>query len=135
MEACARIRDRPSCFCVHLNDLYIAFKVCVVDKIAVGLSVLRDKHIKVLHQLSTFPAFCLMDGINAVRHILCLTKAVFITDDNITLIGIGVCIAASGFQVDFKFCSFFGCFNLCFPIVGVLNQGDIALDNLLDYIV
>ena len=76
-----------------------------------------------------------MDGINAVRHILCLTEAVFITDDYITLIGISVCIAASGFQVDFKFCSFFGCFNMGFPVIGVLDKGNIAFDNLLDYII
>lgn len=35
---------------VEIADaLHIAFKVCVVDKIAVGLSVLRNEHIEVVH--------------------------------------------------------------------------------------
>ena len=76
-----------------------------------------------------------MDGVNAVRHILCLTETIFITDDYITLIGIGVSVTACGFQVNFKFCSFFGCFDMGFPVIGVLDKGDISLDNLLDYII
>ena len=85
-EACTGIRNVFTAFCVHLNNLDIAFKVCVVNKIAVGLTVLSNEHIKVFHKLTTFPACGLMNGIYAVRHILCLTKTVFITDNHISFI-------------------------------------------------
>ena len=76
-----------------------------------------------------------MNGIYAVRHILCLSEAVFVADDNISLIFFGSGIASCGLEVDFKGCTAFGRFNLGFSIVGMLDDGDIALDNLLVYIV
>ena len=85
-EPSTGIRNVFAAFCVHLDNLDIAFKVCVVDKIAVGLPVLSNEHIEVFHQLTTFPAGGLMNGIYAVRHILCLTEAVFITDNDISFI-------------------------------------------------
>ena len=48
-EPSTGIRNVFTAFCVHLNHLDIAFKVCVVDEIAVGLSVLRNEHIEVVH--------------------------------------------------------------------------------------
>ena len=49
LEACSGIRNVFSAFSVHLNHLDITLKICVVDKIAVGLSVLRNEHIKIVH--------------------------------------------------------------------------------------
>ena len=48
-EPSTGIRNVFTAFCVHLNHLDIAFKVCIVDKIAVGLSVLSNEHIEVVH--------------------------------------------------------------------------------------
>ena len=76
-----------------------------------------------------------MDGVDAVRHILGLGKAVFITGEIITLGVLGNLVAACGFQVHSKLCAAFGRFNLCFTVIGVLNNGDIALHNLLGHIV
>jgi len=108
------IRNYKEAIFFELSLRQFIFSVCACA-MAVGLSILGNEHIKVLHQLTTFPAFRLVDSVNAVRHILCLTEAIFITDNTITLIGIGICISACGFQVNFKFCSFFGCFNMGFP--------------------
>ena len=101
----------------------------------VGLTVLADKYLKRLHQLSTFPPRCLLHDINTVRQILCLSKAVFITGEYISLGFLCCVIAACGFQINLKGCSCFGCFNLGFSVIGVLDNGDIALDNLLSHIV
>ncbi len=135
LEACACIWNGVARFRIFLHDLDIAFKVCVVDKIAVGLTVLADKHIKGLHQLTTLPTRGLADGVDTVRHILCLGKAVFITSENISLGFLCGIKAACRLAEYFKGCACFGCFNLRFAVVGVLDNGDIALDDLLGQII
>ena len=135
LEACACIRNGVACFRIFLHDLDIAFKVCVVDKIAVGLTVLADKHIKGLHQLTPLPTRGLADGVDTVRHILCLGKAVFITSENISLGFLCSVKAACRLAEHFKCCACFGRFNLRFAVVGMLDNGDIALDDLLGHII
>ena len=76
-----------------------------------------------------------MNGIDAVRHFFGLCKSVFITGEIITLGRLGVIIRACGFQENFKLCAAFGCFNLCFAVITMLNISDIALDNPLVHIV
>ena len=76
-----------------------------------------------------------MDGVDAVRHILCLSKADFITGKIITLGVLGNLVAACGFQVHSKLCTAFGCFDLRFAVIGVLDDGDIALCDLLGHII
>ena len=76
-----------------------------------------------------------MDGVDAVRHILGLGKAVFITGEIVTLGVLGNLVAACGFQVHGKLSAAFGCFNLCFTVIGVLNNGDITLYDLLGHII
>jgi len=135
LEACTCIRNCLACFCINLYHLDIAFKVCVVDEITVGLSVLRNENIKVFHKLTTFPTFGLMNGIYAVRHILCLSKTVFITDNSISFIFF-CCFKTSGrFKIDFKSCTAFRCFNLCFTVIGVFDDSDISFHNLFGNIV
>ena len=135
MEACTCIRNCLACFCINLYHLDIAFKVCVVDEITVGLSVLRNENIKVFHKLTTFPTFGLMNGIYAVRHILCLSKTVLITDNSISFIFF-CCFKTSGrFKIDFKSCTAFRCFNLCFTVIGVFDDSDISFHNLFGNIV
>ena len=76
-----------------------------------------------------------MDGIYAVRDILCLTEAVFITDNDISFIFFCCVKTAGRFEIDFKGCSVFGCFNLCFSVIGMFDDGDIAFYNLFGNII
>ena len=135
LEARTGVRNSLSGFCVLLHDFDEAVKGCIVDKVAISRPILRNEHIKVGHQFAAFPAGNLMDGVDAVRHILCLSKAVFVTGEIITLGVLGNLVAACGFQVHSKLCAAFGCFNLCFTVIGVLNNGDIALYDLLGHII
>ena len=129
------VRNGLSGFCVLLHDFDEAVKGCVVDKVAISRPILRNEHIKVRHLLAALPAGYLMDGVDAVRHILGLCKAVFVTGEIITLCVLGNLVAACGFQVHSKLCAAFGCFNLCFTVIGVLNNGDITLYDLLGHII
>ena len=76
-----------------------------------------------------------MDGVNAVRHILGLSKAVFVTGEIITLGSLCAIIGASGFQMHRKLGTIFGCFDLRITVIGVLDDGDIALCDLLGHII
>ena len=135
LEACTGVRDGLAGFCVLLHDLDEAVKRCIVDKVAISRPILRNEHIKVGHQFAALPAGYLMDGVDAVRHILCLSKADFITGKIITLGVLGNLVAACGFQVYSKLCTAFGCFDLRFAVIGVLDDGDIALCDLLGHII
>ena len=135
LKGCACIRYIPAGFCVHLDYLDIAFKAAVVDKITVSLFILRNEYIKVLHQLTTFPACGLMHGVYAVGHILCLPEAVFIADDNIPLVLLRSSITSCGLEVDFKGRTAFRRFNFGFAIIGMFDDSNIALYNLLVHIV
>ena len=135
LEARTGVRNSLSGFCVLLHDFDEAVKGCIVDKVAISRPVLRDEHIKVGHQLAALPPGYLMDGVDAVRHILGLGKAVFVAGEIITLGVLGNLVAACGFQVHSKLCAAFGCFNLCFTVIGVLDDGDITLCDLLGHII
>ena len=135
LEACTCIRDCIACFRIFLYDFDIALKVSVIDKVTVGLTVLADKHIKVFHQFTPLPTRGLADGINAIRHILCLGKTVLVTGQHITLGFLCIFIAACGFEEHFKYRTFFGCFNLGFPVIRMLDECDIAFDDLFIHIV
>ena len=121
-------------FGIHLYDLDIAFKIAVIGKIAIGLSVLRDIHLKVRQQLPAFPAFDLMHHINAVRKVLGLGKPVFITDEMIALRISGVVVAAHRFQIYRKFSAGLRRFQLGAAVVRVLDDGNIAFGDLLGHI-
>lgn len=84
---------------IALDPLFIyVFDLGVAGAaIAVGLTVRIDKHIKRLHQLTPLPSRGLLHGVNAIRHILTLGKAVFITGEDVTLGFLCVPIAACGF--------------------------------------
>ena len=76
-----------------------------------------------------------MNGIYTIRHILCLTEAVFITDNDISLIFFCCVETAGRFEIDFKGSSVFGCLNLSFSVIGMLDDGDIAFHNLFGNII
>ena len=107
----------------------MALKVGVVDEIAVGLSVLRDIHLKIGHEFPAGPAHRLVNRVNPVWEIDALAVAVFVANKVIALGFLGIFIAARRFQIDFKLCAFLRRFDLCFTIVGMLDDGDIALDD------
>lgn len=69
-----------------------------------------------------------MNGVNTVWQVFCGCIAVFVTHKVITLGIFGGVIAACGFQIYRKFSADLRRFNLCFAVVRVLNQSDIALD-------
>ena len=131
LEARTRIGNGIAGLRIHLDDLNEGLEVSVVDEVAVGLAVLSNKHIKVAHQLTTLPAGDLMHGIHAVGQVLALGKAVFIAGQIVPLRILCRLIAAGRFQIDGKNRAFFGRFNLCVAVVGVLDDGDIALLHLL----
>ena len=76
-----------------------------------------------------------MDSIDTVRHILTLCKTVLVAYKDISLGFLCLLIASCGFQVNFKLCPCFGSLDFCFPIVGMLDNGNVALDNRLVYII
>ena len=135
LESRTGVRDGLSGFCVLLHDLDEAVKGCIVDKVAISRPILRNEHIKVGHQFAAFPAGHLMDGVYAVRHILGLGKAVFVAGEIITLGSLCAIIGACGFQIHGKLSTIFGCFDLRITVIGVLDDGDIALYDLLSYII
>ena len=94
-----------------------------------------DIHLKVIHQLAAFPALGLADDISAVGQLFRLRKAVFIANENIALGFLGRVIAACGFQIDLELRAFLRGFNLGFPIVRMLDDGNIPLDDLLRHII
>ena len=131
LEARTRIGNGIAGLRIHLDDLNEGLEVGVVDEVAVGLAVLGNEHIKVAHQLTTLPAGDLMHGVHAVGQVLTLGKAVFIASQVVPLRILCRLIAAGRFQIDGKNRAFFGRFNLCVAVVGVLDDGDIALLHLL----
>ena len=135
LEACTGVRNGLSGFCVLLHDLDEAVKGGIVDKVAISRPILRNEHIKVGHQLAALPAGYLMDGVDAVRHILGLCKAVFVTGEIITLGSLCAIIGACDFQIHGKLSTIFGCFDLRITVIGVLDDGDVALYDLLSYII
>ena len=134
-EACVCQRNDLACFSVHLDDLDIAFKIAVVCKVAIGLPVLGDIHIEIGKQLTAVPTLGLMHRVDAVGQVFCGRIAVFITGQIVTLGCLGVVIRACGFQENRKLRSGLRCFKLRFAVVGVLDDGDSALDDLLGHIV
>ena len=131
LETCSRIGNGIAGFCVHLDDLNEGLEVGVVDKVAIGLAVFGNKHIKVAHQLTALPAGDLMHGIHAVGQVLALGKAVFIAGQVVPLRILCRLIAAGRFQIDGEYCTLLGSFDLRIAVIRVLDDGDIALLHLL----
>ena len=130
VESNAGSRNGLTSGAVDLDHLHIGVEVGVVDQIAVGFSVLADKHVKGFQKLAAFPALNLLDGVSAVGQILRLSKAVLIADQIIALGVLGVVIGARALEIDGKLCAFLGGLNLRLAVIGVLDDGDIAFLDL-----
>ena len=135
MEARARIRNGIAGLSVHLDDLDIALEIGIVDQVAISLPMLSHIHVKGGHQLTTVPAGNLLDGINAVGQILRLGKTVFIAGQEVSLAVLGCVIAAGSSQIHGKGRADLRGLDLRFSVVGVLDNGDIALDDILRHII
>ena len=133
-EACACQRNDLARFGIHLDDLDIALEIAVVGKVAIGLSVLGDIHIEIGKQLTAVPTLGLMHRVDAVGQVFCGRIAVFITGQIVTLGCLGVVIRACGFQENRKLRSDLRRFKLGFAVVGVFDDSDSALDDLLGHI-
>ena len=94
LEPSPRIGDGDAGFRVHLDHLDEAGKIGVVDEVTVGLPVLCNIYLKIVHQLAAFPALGLADDIGAIGQLLRLSKAVLIADEDIALGFLGIFIAA-----------------------------------------
>ena len=134
-ETCACQRNDLARFGVHLDDLDITLKIAVVCKVTIGLPILGNIHIEVGKQLTAVPALGLMHRVDAVRQVFCGRIAVFITGQIVTLGCLGTVIRTCGFQKDRKLRSDLRRFKLGVAVVGVLDDGNFALDDLLGHIV
>ena len=94
LEPSPRIGDGDAGFRVHLDHLDEAGKIGVVDEVTVGLPVLCNIHLKIVHQLAAFPALGLADDIGAVGQLFRLSKAILVTGENVALRFFGIFIAA-----------------------------------------
>ena len=61
-------------------------------------------------------------------------NARFVNDKDCFFLVLAVFIAACGFQVNLKFCTNFGCFDLGLAVVGVFYKGNGAFDNILIHV-
>ena len=111
----------------YTQSLYNALGIFIP---LIVVNCIVDEHIKRLHQLPSLPSRGLLYGIDAVGHILCLGESVLIAGENVTLGFLCISIAACGFEEHFKYRTFFGCFNLGFPVIRMLDDCDISFDDL-----
>ena len=81
--------------------------------------------------MSAFPAVGLMDGVSAVRQLFGLCVAFLVTDKGVTDAFVCVIKTPCAFEPELKRGSFFGCFDFGLSLIGVLNDFNIALDNVL----
>ena len=76
-----------------------------------------------------------MNDIGAIGQHLGLCKAILVTGENVALRFLCNIIAACGFEINLELRTGFRGFNLGFPVVGVLDDSDVAFDNLLGHII
>ena len=130
LECCTFVWDSFTRFLIKFNYLEIRFKILVVDKEFVCLTIGIDKHIKIGYFFSAIPSLCLMDCVNTIRQKFCTCKTVFVTNNGISFVFICIYKRTCRFKINLKLCTFFGCFDLSFTIISMFNNTDFTLDNL-----
>ena len=131
LETDARRRNDFTCFGVLFNDFNDCLIGRVVDEKTVYLSVLADEDGKRRKKLFAVPALNLPYGIFAVGQVFGFSKTVFVAYKEIPLGFLGIFIAACRFQIHFKLCADLRRFNFGSAVVAVLDDGDLAFDNIL----
>ena len=134
LKSCTGVRNSLIGFCINLYHVDKALEIAVVDQITISGLVLRNVDIKVGHQLASFPATNLVNGISAVREHFGLTKSMLIANDNVSFGVCGVFITTCRLQEDLKRSANFGSLDLSAAVVRVLNNGNVAVDDILVYI-
>ena len=134
LKTCARIRDGLARSAVGLNYVEIGLEVCVVNEVAIYFAVLADKHLKGIEQLTAFPALDLSYHVYAVRQVDGFGIAELITGEDISLGGFGGFIAACALEVHLKHGTDFGCFDLGGAVISMLDDGDLAFDDILVHV-
>ena len=112
----------------------IGLEVSVVNEIAIDFAVLADEHLKGIEQFTAVPALDLLYHVHAVRQVDGFGIAELITSEDISLGGFGGFIAACTLEIDFEHGTDFGCFDLGGAVIGMLDDGDLALDDILVHI-
>ena len=74
-----------------------------------------------------------MDCVSAVGQLLRFCVAFFVADKGVTDAFVCVVITSCAFEKELKRGSFFGCFDFSLPLIRMLNDFNIALDNVLVY--
>ena len=112
----------------------IGLEVCVVNEVAIDLAVLTDEHLERIEHFTPVPALDLSYHVYAVRQVNGFGIAKLITGEDISLGGFGGFIAACTLEIDFEHGTDFGCFDLGGAVIGMLDDGDLALDDILVYV-
>ena len=134
LKTCSGIRDGLACGAVGLDHVEIGLEVSVVNEIAIDFAVLADEHLKGIEQFTAVPALDLLYHVYAVRQVDGFGIAELITGEDISLGGFGCFVAACALEIDFKHGTDFGCFDLGGAVIGMLDDGDLALDDILVHI-
>ncbi len=112
----------------------IAFKIGVIDEILIHLARFGDIDLKGREQLPACPALNLLYHISAVGQILGFGKACGIADQGGSLRRLGIVKRACRLEIDQEHRTFLRGLDLGAAVIGMLDDGDIALDDLLIYI-
>ena len=131
LKANTRRRDNFTRFRVLFDDLNKCFVRGIVDEKAIDFAIFADIDIEGFKQLFAFPALCLTHGVCAVRQVFGFGKAVLIAYKDISFGFLGVFVSARRFQIYFKFCAELRRFNFSSAVAAVLDDSDLALDNIL----
>ena len=76
-----------------------------------------------------------MDDIGAIGQLLGLCKAIFVTGENVALGFLCSVVAACRLEIKLELCADFRGFDLGFSVIGMLDDGDVAFDNLFRHII
>ena len=131
LKTCSGIRDGLACGAVGLDHVEIGLEVSVVNEIAIDFAVLADEHLKGIEQFTAVPALDLLYHVYAVGQVYGFGIAELVAGEDISLGGFGCFVAACALEIDFKHGTDFGCFDLGGAVIGMLDEGDLSLDDMV----
>ena len=119
-ETYAGYRNDITCLCVLLYYADVCCNNSVVEDILIFLTIFINDNVEVLDIFSILPACGLMYGICSVRKLLCLSIAVFICCEIVTLSFLCLVIATSTLEIYLELNSVLGSINACCAVIAVL---------------
>ena len=93
-----------------------------------------DEHLKGIEHFTAVPALDLSYHVYAVGQVDGFGIAELVAGEDISLGGFSGFIAACTLEIDFKHGTDFGCFDLSGAVIGMLDDGDLALDDVLVHV-